>query len=261
MVLNKRLKLFFAVCIFSFFLIPCFSLNVPKNIGRVSDYANIINSKTEQELNDYLYSLEQSTGIQIVVLTIPSLENENISTFAFRTAEEWKIGDAKKDNGALLLVAYEDHEVFISTGYGLEDKLTDAKCGLIVRNVIIPEFRNGNYSAGIYKGIKNMGGLASDNAELVASSVMNDSEESSEWAGFIFMIFWLVFIFIVITSKGGIFKWIFLSQLFGSSNHRHNYYGSFGGGRSSSHSRSSFNSSSFHGGGGHFGGGGAGGHW
>jgi len=255
MVLISKLKKTLLCISLSCLFFNLSALSVPELKGRVNDNASIINQHTEKQLNTYLDSLENTTGIQIAVLTIPSLEGEDISSYSMKVCEKWQLGQKGKDNGALLLVAYEDREVRIETGYGLEDKLTDAKCGLIIRNVIIPEFKNGQYSDGILKGIQNMGGIASDNTELVARNVLEEEEEDDFVSGILFLIFWLIFFVIVISSKGGIFKWIILSNMMGGSRGGHYHSSGFG-------SSSSFGGSSgFHGGGGHFGGGGASGHW
>lgn len=188
--------------IFSCILQNFFSLEIPKLNGRVNDYANIIKSEDEQEITNYLSSLENSTGIQIAVLTIPTLEGENIDSFGFKVADEWKLGQKEKDNGALLTVALAERQIRIDTGYGLESSLTDAKCGLIIRNVIAPEFKNGEYSKGILNGVKNMGGIVSDDETLVDQSV-SSGKDNSYLVGIVFMIFWLLFIFCIIVSRGG----------------------------------------------------------
>ena len=245
-------SLVFACLLFCFTNV--FALDVPALKGRVNDYANVISKNDEQQINEYLSNVENQTGIQIAVLTVPSLKGEDIAAFGVKVAEKWKLGNAGEDNGALLLVAMEERELRIEVGYGLEGLLTDAKCGLIIRNVIIPEFKDGNYSDGIVKGVQNMGGIASGNAELVSKNVLEDDDDSG--AGIFFMIIWVIFIFVVICSKGGIFKWIFLSNLVnnGHSVHHHSNLSGFGG-------FSGGHGGGFSGGGGHFGGGGASGHW
>lgn len=263
MVLKKKL------CIFS--VLICIAANlsaavkVPAFREYVNDYANVINPQDEQEIIRYCSDLEDTTGIQLAVLTMPSLGGEDITSFAIRTCEEWGIGQKGSDNGALLLLAMEERDLRIEVGYGLEGKLTDAKCGLILRNVVIPELREGNYSRGLLKGIQNMGGVASDNAELVSKSVANGSSASGDDSifGFLFLIIWLIFFFSVITSKNGLFKWLVLSRMFGNSGrHRYNPPRRPTPGPRSSFNPGSFGGSSFRGGGGgHFGGGGATGHF
>lgn len=249
-------SLVFACLLFCFTNV--FALEVPALKGRVNDYANVISKNDEQQINEYLSNVENQTGIQIAVLTVPSLKGEDIAAFGVKVAEKWKLGQKGEDNGALLLVAMEERELRIEVGYGLEGLLTDAKCGLIIRNVIIPEFKDGDYSGGIKKGVMNIGGIACGDTEIVDKKVLNEEDEDSG-AGLVFMIIWMIFIFVIITSKGGIFKWIFLSNVsrnvgrnINAGNHSSIHKsGGFGGG----------NFGGFSGGGGHFGGGGASGHW
>jgi len=255
MVLKRKIA---ALSCFLLLAAACFGLEVPALKGRVNDYASVINANVEKELEDYLQELENQSGIQMVVLTVPGLKGDDIASFGIKVAEKWGIGRKGKDDGAILLVAMEEHAVRIEVGYGLEGTLTDAKCGLIIRNVIIPEFKNNNYSQGIAKGIKNMAGVATGNEELVSRNVAHEKDESNDDAlGLFFVIVWMIIFFVVISSKGGIWKWFILSRMFGGNYHghynppRHNNFtgGGFGGG------------GGFHGGGGHFGGGGASGHW
>ena len=163
----KRVLSIFAVAVL-FTVFPAFAANVPALKGRVNDYAKIIRDSDEREIEEYLAGVEQSTGIQIAVLTMPSLGGEDIASFGIKVADKWDIGDKDKDNGAILIVAYAEHDLRIEVGDGLEGSLTDAKCGLILRNVIVPEFKNGNYSAGIKKGIMNMGAIATGDESAVS---------------------------------------------------------------------------------------------
>ena len=264
MVLKKKL---FAV-IFAFTLATTvFAAKVPALRGRVNDYANVISSHDEQEMNNYLAAVEQKTGAQVAVLTVPSLQGEDIASYAFKVCEEWQLGKNGKDNGALLLLAMEERDLRLEVGYGLEDKLTDVKCGLILRTVIIPEFREGSYSSGLLKGVKNISGIVTDNAELVTRRVAEEDEPNEDAEGFVFAIIYLIIFFLVLTSRGGIFKWIFLNNMLNSGRRNHRYSppptfrggSNFGG--SSFRGGGGFGGGSFHGGGGHFGGGGASAHF
>lgn len=256
MVLKTRSKWICAAAILFFTVQSVFAAAVPALKGRVNDYANIINSATESKLEAYLQQLDEQQGVQIAVLTVPSLDGDDIASFSMRVAESWKIGDGRTDKGAILVVAFEERALRIETGYGLEGKLTDAKCGLIIRNVIIPQFKNGDYSEGIFLGVQNMGGIATDNAQLVARSVQNE-DSGGDIADVLFMILWLVLFIVIIGSKGGIWKWLFISNM--ASGRRYGGFSS-GPGRGSSFG-GGFGGGSFRGGGGHFGGGGASGHW
>jgi uncharacterized protein len=84
----------------------------------------------------------------VAVLTVPSLEGEELEGFSIRVAEAWKIGTAENDNGAILLVARDDREVRIEVGYGLEGRLTDLLAGRIVDQIIVPNFKAGRFDDG-----------------------------------------------------------------------------------------------------------------
>lgn len=247
MVLKKISSLILSIFLGNIFL---FSLEVPTLNGRVNDNAKIISQKDKTEIENYLKSLEDSTGIQMAVLTVKSLEGESIEGFSIKTAEKWKLGSEKNDDGAILVVALDERFVRIEVGDGLESSLTDAKCGLIIRNVIIPEFKNGNYSEGILKGIQNMGGIASNNAELVSKDVLNEKKSNDNIYFIIFLVIWFGFIiaiFILAIKNRGKGTYVNGTPI----NHSNN----------SNFHNSNFHSSGFSGGGGHFSGGGASGHW
>lgn len=248
MVLKKISSLILSIFFGNIFL---FSLEVPILNGRVNDNAQIISQKDKTEIENYLKSLEDSTGIQIAVLTIKSLKGESIESFSIKTAEKWKLGSEKKDDGAILVVALDEHFVRIEVGDGLESSLTDAKCGLIIRNVIIPEFKNGNYSEGILKGIQNMGGIASNNAELVSEDVLNEDVSDENAYFIVFLIIWfafVIFVFILAIKNKG--KTVYVNGIPHTNQNHHTFT-----------SGNSFSGGGFSGGGGHFSGGGASGHW
>jgi uncharacterized protein len=129
------------------------ALDVPPLQGRVNDHANIIPPDARQRIEQKLAALEQRTGAQIAVLTIPSLEGDSLEDFSLRVAEAWKLGQAGKDNGALLLVAQQDRKMRVEVGYGLEPVLTDLETSLIQRDYIVPRFRNGDFGGGIEAGV------------------------------------------------------------------------------------------------------------
>lgn len=132
---------------------------VPELKGRVSDYADIITADIESALNAKLEALEAEDSTQIAVLTVDSLNGVPIEEYGLRVAETWGIGQKGKDNGALLLVAFNEREVRIETGYGLEGSLTDLICSSIIRNEIVPSFKAGDYGKGIEAGIDAMIGI------------------------------------------------------------------------------------------------------
>ncbi len=130
-----------------------FALSVPQRTGRVTDTAGILSAEARQKVTERIEAHAQATGNQIVVLTVPSLEGENIDEYAVRVFEDWKPGRKGKDNGVLLVVALQDRRVRIEVGYGLEGTLPDSACGSIIRSAMKPRFKQGDYSGGISDGV------------------------------------------------------------------------------------------------------------
>ena len=128
-------------------------LAVPKNDGWVTDLAGMLSPAQERELEMLMESYKQGTTHEIALLTIPSLEGDDLERFALRVGRAWGIGGKEKNNGALLLVSKADRKVRIEVGRGLEGDLTDAMCGRIIRDVIVPEFKQGRFAAGLKAGI------------------------------------------------------------------------------------------------------------
>jgi len=129
------------------------SIEVPPLTGRVMDLAQVLSVSEAEKLTGDLQAHETTTGNQVVVLTLPSLEGEPLEPFAHRIATTWKLGQKGTDNGALLLVALKERKVRIEVGYGLEGILTDAKSAQIIRNEIVPHFRAGDLPGGIVAGV------------------------------------------------------------------------------------------------------------
>ncbi|MGL2963146.1 TPM domain-containing protein [Flavobacterium sp. RSB2_4_14] len=147
--------LFFVVCLFSFsrtfaqFTIP----EIPKLQTSVYDYANVLSADEKAQLEEKLIRYSDSTSTQIVVITIESLKGEDIGILTPKWGQTWGIGGSEKnDNGVIILLAKAERKIWISAGYGLEDRLTAGIGGEITRNIIIPEFKAGSYYKGLDKG-------------------------------------------------------------------------------------------------------------
>jgi uncharacterized protein len=145
--------------IFSFILIAilCESLivmgaEIPYLTGRVTDNAQILSEETRHFLSESLKDHEVRTTNQIAILTIPSLDGDNIEDFASRVFKEWKLGQKDKNNGILIIVVPDDKKMRIEVGYGLEATLTDLMAGRIIRNIMTPNFKNGNFDRGLKDG-------------------------------------------------------------------------------------------------------------
>jgi uncharacterized protein len=119
----------------------------------VYDYANVLSTTEKAQLEEKLIRYSDSTSTQIVVITIESLKGEDIGILTPKWGQKWGIGGtAKNDNGVIILLAKAERKIWISAGYGLEDRLTAGIGGEITRNIIIPEFKAGSYYRGLDKG-------------------------------------------------------------------------------------------------------------
>ncbi len=255
--------------------------------GYVNDNAGLLSSATSTRLKNQLAELDREESTQIVLLTIPSLQGASIEEYAIAIAEKTSIGQKGKDNGALLLIARDEKKIRIEVGYGLENSLTDLRCGRIIRNVIAPHFKRGDYDSGIAAGIEAI--INSVNGEYVSTRDRGEGLEKLESFA-VFMLFILLavgnifrrkkglaalagsiisplcgmFLFdigmplLLLLIPGGFFLG-FIASLMASSQS----IGASSGGSSSSYSfgRSSSGGGGFSGGGGSFGGGGASGGW
>lgn len=133
-----------------------FALDVPPLEGRVNDRAGLLSFDKRARLEQKLAAYEASSGHQFAVLTLPSLDNEALEPFSFRVVEQWKLGKKGKDDGLLLLVAARSHGIRIEVGYGLEAAITDALSARVIREVIAPAFRAGDYPGGIERGLDRL---------------------------------------------------------------------------------------------------------
>src|SRR4051812_59581 len=133
------------------------ALSTPTRDGWVTDQAGVIDPETASNLARDLAELQRQTGAEVVVVTLKSLEGASIETWGDVLGETWGVGRADgKDNGALLIVAPNDRKVRIAVGYGLGDRLTDSVSQAIVADDIVPNFRRGDFAAGIKAGVDSI---------------------------------------------------------------------------------------------------------
>ena len=126
---------------------------MPALRGRVNDYAGVMKPEQIQAVDSQLAQLERDTGHQVAVLTIPTLDGEDIEGFSIRVAENWKIGKKGFDDGVILVVAIKDRKLRLEVGYGVEGILPDAYAKRITADYIVPFFRSQDYGGGIVAGI------------------------------------------------------------------------------------------------------------
>jgi uncharacterized protein len=262
--MKKKTIVIFTVFLLSFSL--AYSLAVPKLTGRVVDTAGILTTNQQQIIERELALCEEKSSSQIAVLIISSLQGESLEDYSMKVVEKWKLGQKEFDNGVLLLIAINDKKLRIEVGYGLEPVLTDAKCDYIIRNKIVPYFRQGNFYQGVLEGVKTITGIVNREFDITPEQLAKYRKKKRTKTGHIPVGF-LIFIFIIISSLfrggggsgrgrgggSGLLWYLLLSSVSGGrggSGGNSFGGGSFGGGFGG-----------FSGGGGSFGGGGSSGGW
>ncbi|MDB5455984.1 MAG: methanol dehydrogenase [Caulobacter sp.] len=231
----------------------------PPLTGRVVDNANILSPQAETALTAKLATLEQTTGRQLVVATLPSLQGYEIEDYGYQLGRAWKIGEKGKNSGALLIVAPSEKAVRIEVGYGLEPVLTDALSSVIIQTTVLPRFRAGDLEGGVVAGadaLVDQLSLPDDQARARVAKAAEPRPEAAPSFPPMAAIFIGLFVLFLISrllsgrrrgGLGGALPWIILSAL---SNGGGRGGGGFSGG-----------GGGFSGGGGSFGGGGASGRW
>lgn len=239
------------------------AFDFPALTGRVVDQAGVIPASTRDAIEAKLAELEDKSGIQLVVATVKSLQGSDIETFANQLFRAWKLGEAKKNNGVLLLVAPAERKVRIEVGYGLEGTLTDALSQVIIASAIVPRFKANDYPGGIERGVDGIiSVLTTDAAEWHAKTRVR-AEDNQSLFDVLFPILLVLVLFFVfrhmVGSAGG------MSGTVGRNRGRTVFipYGgpSWGGGSGGGGSWGGSSGGGFSGGGGSSGGGGASGSW
>jgi len=143
----------FLILLLLFLPFAAYTLDVPRLQGYVNDYAEMISPSARSKIEEKLRAFEQSDSTQVVILTLPSIEEENIEELGIKVAEAWKIGQQGKDNGVLFIVSKQERKIRIEVGRGLEGNLTDLMAGRIIDQVIKPRFKQGDFDGGFIAGV------------------------------------------------------------------------------------------------------------
>lgn len=188
--------LIFTQISFAQFTIP----EIPKFQTSVYDYANVLSGQEKAALETKLIQYSDSTSTQIVVITIESLQGEDIGILTPKWGQTWGIGGSEKnDNGVIILLAKKERKIWISAGYGVEDRLTAGIGGEITRNYILPEFKTGNYYAGLDAGTDAIFDVLK--GKYKGERKNNKSDGSP--IPIIFIVIFVVIIFLIAKKNGG----------------------------------------------------------
>jgi uncharacterized protein len=260
MLLKYKSIIFLAFVLFVFTTTPAgFAAEIPaRPANPVVDLAAIIDDAVETKINRYLRELERKTTAQMTILTVKSLEGQTIEEFSLTIAhDQWKLGQKGKDNGLLLVVALNARKYRIEVGYGLEGVLPDSLVGGIGRQYLVPYFKKGDYSTGIYTATLVIANKIASDAGVKISGmpavqktypVQKRKRTSSPFGKIISLVFFLIMLILFIKNPRSFLTLLLLFSMGG----RRGHWGGSGGG---------FGSGGFGGGGGGFGGGGASGGW
>jgi uncharacterized protein len=174
------------------------AFNFPPLTGRVVDQANVMSAQSRIDLEAKLPDLENKSGIQLVVATVKSLEGSDIETYVNELFRNWKLGEAKKNNGVLLLVAPNEHKVRIEVGYGLESTLTDALSSVIISSAIVPRFKGNDFTGGIERGVDGIiSVLSGDTADWQPKPSVRADDPPQLANGLFSILFLLIIIFVI----------------------------------------------------------------
>ncbi|MFL6727628.1 MAG: TPM domain-containing protein [Sphingomicrobium sp.] len=228
---------------------PAGAQTFPANNGSpVVDQAGILTPEQQLDLKSKSEALFAKTGRAFAVATVKSLEGYPVDDYAYRLGRYWKLGSAKNNEGVLLLVAPNEHKVTIATGYGAGGSMTDAMSGIIIREAIVPHFKQSppDYGGGIEAGadaiIKQMS-LSPDQAARNIAAASQSQQQRQHSGSPLPVIFWLMVIGFVVLSHfrrgagqryrsrgGGVSPWVALWGLNALSNSGRR--GGWGGGPS-----------------------------
>ena len=231
----------------------------PPLTGRVVDDAHVLSPQTQADLTTKLTALEQKTGDQLVVVTLPSLQGYEIEDYGYQLGRAWGLGEKGKNNGAILIVAPTEHKVRIEVGYGLEPVLTDAMSSVILQEQVLPKFRSNDVEGGVVAGTDAIIAQLNLDPAQAQANAQAAAQAPARHPNPIPVIFLLIFVFFMLRSLfsigrrgGGGGFWALPFLFMGGGGGGGSYGGGgFGGG----------GGGGFSGGGGSFGGGGASGGW
>lgn len=227
----------------------------------VYDFAKLLSDSEKSSLEEKLIKYSDSTTTQIVVVTVPTINGEDIGILAPKWGHAWGVGQEKQDNGVFILLAAQERKIWIAPGYGVEDRLTAGINGEIIRNIIIPEFKAGSYYNGLDKGADAIFQVFTGKYK---GERISDDDDGILGALLIFIVVFVIIIYLASKNKkngggnSGSFGGPDLMDIIILSRMGRGGGGSFGGGFGGSSGGGGFGGGF---GGGGFSGGGAGGSW
>lgn len=204
MFIRRQAITFFATLLLVIFLVPGLSnaQDLPSEpVGHVNDFANMLSNAERQQLEQKLRNYRDTTTTVIAIATIESLNGISIEETATTLFNDWNLWEGNKDNGILILIAEQEREMRIEVGYGLEGAVPDVMAGRIVRQVMSPNFKKGDFFTGLDRATSVIIQLAS--GEYTGQLAENSSSDNSVSADFIIFLLFILFVIYSSSRKGG----------------------------------------------------------
>lgn len=167
----------------------------------VNDLAGMMSQQNAAALEQALDAYDDSTSIQIAVVTVPSLNGADPEEYAVKLGRTWGVGNKQNNNGVVFLVSKEDRQVFIATGYGTEGGLPDITAKSIIENQVVPNFKAGNYDAGIDSGAVSI--MLALKGEYKAPPGYHQGSKGAGATAFFIILFIVIFIIWAVRRGGG----------------------------------------------------------
>ncbi len=162
---------------------------VPELRQQVTDITGTLSTSEQQSLTQQLQDITHKTRAQVAVLVVPSTGDDSIEQYATRVFDNWRLGDAKRNDGILIIVAWSDRTARIQVGYRLEEKVTDALAGDIIRSNMIPAFKQQKLAKGLELAINALNNQLTSQHQYPANPSESESASSSDH--YYFAIFWV----------------------------------------------------------------------
>lgn len=201
---NFSLKKFLSSFLFLLFFIPAlsFAQNIPDQpTGHVNDFADMLTQSEQQQLEQKLRNYRDTTTTVIAIATINSLEGRDIQQVGTELFNRWNIWEGDKNNGVLILISKQDRRMRIDVGYGLEGAIPDVMAGRIIREVLTPAFKKGNYYAGLDRATTILIDLA--RGEFQGQLTKRRSSDGDDLANLIVFLLFVAFVIYTSSRKGG----------------------------------------------------------
>ena len=163
-----KLKSLQIILLFLIFIPIANAVEYPSPAGYVNDFANMLSPGDIARLNNEITAIEKDTTVEIAIVTVDSLQGVSVEEYAVKLFEKWGIGKKGNDNGLLILVAKNEREYRIETGYGLESIINAARAGRIGREILEPNFKKGEYGEGLYEAVLEIKGLVENEPRVVS---------------------------------------------------------------------------------------------